>query len=990
MCGIAGIYAHRANASCIDRGELRSIRDHMTARGPDGHGEWFSDDSRVALGHRRLAIIELSERGAQPMCSSDGRLVITFNGEIYNYRELRKGLEARGCVFRSDSDTEVILQLYEEHGDAMLPQLRGMFAFALWDGRKQAMLLARDTFGIKPLYYSTDRGTLRFASQVKALLAGGQVDTAPQPAGHVGFFLWGSVPEPWTLYRGIKALPAGHFLWANANGAQEPQAFCRIRDILADAAADPARGSASEALDAIGAAVRDSIDAHHVSDVPVGIFLSSGLDSSLITALSASRGQAPRTLTLAFEEYAGTEADEVPMAEILAEQFGTRHATVTVRGADFHEQRDRLLAAMDQPSIDGINSWFVSQAAQSQGIKVALSGLGGDELFASYPSFTDVPRIRNITRAFGYAPAIGKLARRLSAPILSRVSSPKFAGLPEYGPTLAGAYLLRRGLYMPWEMPALLDEAIARQGWADLQCRAQLEGTAAGIPQDRLAVSALELSWYTRNQLLPDTDWASMAHSLEVRTPFLDVPLLRTIAPWLAAHPGITKSAVVASLAPQLPKALLEKPKTGFSVPVRDWLIGEEPGHAHRGLRGWATAVHGSFDAGKREAPVSGKRQRTLVALWSPEMATPGGIQSYMWRLWEMLDAARLPGPPPNGISLMDSCEALTRWHNPVTRKPVGAAQSKVRFTQYALGSPGGATTVIVGHLHQAPVALLARMLGNIDRYLVVLHGIEAWQRLSWLQRAALRAADAVVATTHYTARTCASVNALPLKNFKVIPLCADPRPAQPDPHFALKGEFPILFVARLAASEQYKGLETLMAAVMRLVQQGIPAKLHVIGEGNDRRRLEGAAQQMGLTSDIVFHGKVNDAELQAAYASAKVFAMPSAKEGFGIVFLEAMRHGVACVGGAHGGTPEVFTDGKEGYLVPYGEVGALAQRLERLATDESTRIMLSAAGKQRFDHDYSFDTFAAQWKSLVISGPAGERIGTNPKCSPTQKATTR
>jgi asparagine synthase (glutamine-hydrolysing) len=363
MCGIAGIYAFQPSAPSAERSELRVIRDHRAARGPDGHGEWFSDDSRVALGHRRLAIIELSEHGAQPMASADGRLVITFNGEIYNYRELRKELEARGRVFRADSDTEVILQMYEEYGEAMLPQLRGMFAFALWDGRKQAMLMARDAFGIKPLYYSAGRGTLRFASQVKALLAGGQVDTAPQPAGHVGFYLWGSVPAPWTLYRGISALPAGHFLWVDSRGAQEARAFCLVTDILAGSAADPARGSMGDALDAIGAAVRDSIAAHHVADVPVGLFLSSGLDSSLITALSASRGQAPRTLTLAFEEYTGTQNDEAPMAESLAAQFGTRHSTVTVRGADFHEQRQRLLAAMDQPSIDGINSWQPSRKA---------------------------------------------------------------------------------------------------------------------------------------------------------------------------------------------------------------------------------------------------------------------------------------------------------------------------------------------------------------------------------------------------------------------------------------------------------------------------------------------------------------------------------------------------------------------------------------------------------------------------------------------------
>jgi asparagine synthase (glutamine-hydrolysing) len=322
------------------------------------------------------------------------------------------------------------------------------------------------------------------------------------------------------------------------------------------------------------------------------MFLSAGIDSALITALSVEHGERPRTLTLAFAEYAGTANDESPLAEQLAAQLGTQHATVTVRKADFEAQRERLLAAMDQPSIDGVNTWFVSQAAASQGIKVALSGLGGDELLASYPSFSDLPRIRRLVRPFASVPGLGKSLRWLSAPLVSRATSPKFAGLLEYGGTLGGAYLLRRSLYMPWELGQVLDPDLARQGWHDLQCRTQLDATTVGIPGDRLAISALEISWYMRHQLLVDSDWASMAQSLELRVPFLDVPLLRAVAPWFATHPGMTKPAVAAAFAPQLPRALLEKPKTGCSIPVRDWLMGGKVEPRARGLRGWARLVY--------------------------------------------------------------------------------------------------------------------------------------------------------------------------------------------------------------------------------------------------------------------------------------------------------------------------------------------------------------------------------------------------------------
>lgn len=592
MCGIAGIFAFNHAAPPVDRAELRVIRDHMIARGPDGQGEWFSNNGRIALGHRRLAIIDLTGGGAQPMTSADGQLVVTFNGEIYNYQDLRKTLEAQGCVFRSNSDTEVLLHLYATKGEEMLKDLRGMFAFALWDAPKHALLLARDAFGIKPLYYTPSQSTLRFASQVKALLAGGQIDTGPEPAGHAGFFLWGNVPAPFTLYRGIHALPAGHFQWVSEQGISVPKPFCLITDILAQASANPARGSLGDAFDAIGTAVRDSITAHHVADVPIGMFLSAGIDSALITAMSAARVERPHTLTLAFAEFSNTGDDEAPLAEQIAAQFGTKHDTVTVQKADFQERYHKVLIDMDQPSIDGINTWFVSQAAASRSIKVALSGLGGDELFASYPSFAEVPRIHRLARPFSTFPSLGKKIRKLSAPILSRFTSPKYASMIEYGGTLGGSYLLRRALYLPWELPLVLDADLAYQGLLDLNTEAQLNATTARIQQDRLAVSALEMNWYMRHMLLVDSDWASMAHSLELRVPYLDLPLLRAVAPWIAAHPNLTKPNVAKALAPQLPSALINKPKTGFSVPVREWLLGDKAMGQSRGLRGWAHHLH--------------------------------------------------------------------------------------------------------------------------------------------------------------------------------------------------------------------------------------------------------------------------------------------------------------------------------------------------------------------------------------------------------------
>src|SRR5215471_17030332 len=258
MCGIAGIYAYHYAANAVDRAELRRIRDYMAARGPDGLGEWYSQDERVGFGHRRLTIIDLSERGAQPMMSADGKLVVTFNGEIYNYRQLRASLEAKGHRFRTQTDTEVLLHLYAEKGAAMVHDLRGMFAFGLWDAEKRALLLARDPYGIKPLYYADDGWTFRFASQVKALLGGGKISRDPEPAGWVGFYLFGSVPDPYTTYAAIRAVPAGATMWIDRSGPRVPQRYFSIAETYCDAEQRPQSFREGETRAHIRSALLDS------------------------------------------------------------------------------------------------------------------------------------------------------------------------------------------------------------------------------------------------------------------------------------------------------------------------------------------------------------------------------------------------------------------------------------------------------------------------------------------------------------------------------------------------------------------------------------------------------------------------------------------------------------------------------------------------------------------------------------------------------------
>ncbi len=581
MCGINGVFAYHYAANPIDREEVVRTRDHMTARGPDGCGLWSSDDGRIGLGHRRLSIIDLSDAGAQPMTTRDGSLVVTFNGEIYNYRDLRRDLEGRGHVFRSQSDTEVLLHLYADKGAAMVHDLRGMFAFAIWDGRRRELFLARDPYGIKPLYYADDGWTFRFASQVKALVAGGAISRDPEPAGLAGFYLFGSVPEPFTTVREIRQLPAGACMRVDALGHAQSVRYHSIAATYRDAAdtahAEPRSGE-GERAERLRAALQDSVRHHMIADVPVGAFLSAGIDSSTLVGLMRQASQAEiSTVTLTFSEFEGKVEDEGPLAREIARHFGVRHTVRRVDRREFEADLPRILEAMDQPSIDGVNAWFVSKATSELGLKVAISGLGGDELFGGYPSFGNLPRWVRLLSAPGRLPLLGPLAHTIGQPLARLFKlNPKTAGMLELGGTYPGAYLLQRGLFLPWELKACLEPDVARQGLRRLDAMGLIRQVLEPDPiADFAKVATLESSLYMRNQLLRDTDWASMAHGLEVRVPLVDSTLLKSVAPLSLRTPrGLGKKRLAATVSPPLPMAVQSRAKTGFVTPIAKWLQG--------------------------------------------------------------------------------------------------------------------------------------------------------------------------------------------------------------------------------------------------------------------------------------------------------------------------------------------------------------------------------------------------------------------------------
>jgi asparagine synthase (glutamine-hydrolysing) len=581
MCGIAALFAYKSAAPPVDGFEIAAITERMRPRGPDAGGTWISPDARVALGSRRLAIIDLSDEGTQPMTDVDGELRIVFNGEIYNYRELRARLERLGARFHSTTDTEVLLQLYRHDGAAMVELLRGMFAFAIWDPRERRMFVARDPYGIKPLYVADDGQTFRAASTVKALLAGGRIARTIDPAGVAGFWLMGSVPEPHTIFQSIRAVEAGTSFFVSERGIENVHRYYSIATTFARGVQHEAAARLVQPNVLLRELVTDSLRHHLVSDVPVGAFLSSGIDSTALVALATeAAGGPPRTVTLRFQEFAGRSFDEAPLADRFARQLGSDHVTRLVTREEFIADLPKLFDAMDQPTIDGTNTWFVSKAAAEHRLKVAISGLGGDELFGSYPSFRTLPHIVTTARVPFAAAAAGRLAR-----------NPKAEAVARYGTTWAGAYLLMRGLFLPDDLPSLMGADAAREGLERLAILDHIGGTIDPDPGTSFGrVAALEASLYMRNQLLRDTDWASMAHSLEVRTPLVDATLLRQIAPLLMVEKQRCKRHFAESPTTPLPSWLSGRKKTGFTVPLAEWAQLAPDGTSTR-MRSWARRV---------------------------------------------------------------------------------------------------------------------------------------------------------------------------------------------------------------------------------------------------------------------------------------------------------------------------------------------------------------------------------------------------------------
>jgi asparagine synthase (glutamine-hydrolysing) len=489
------------------------------------------------------------------------------------------------------------LELFAIEGEAILPRLRGMFAFVIWDRVTKRAFAARDPYGIKPLYYSETPDATLLASQVKALLATGEVSRAPSPCGQAGFWLLGSVPEPDTWYRDIHALPAGHCMWIVDGRVEAPRRWWDIGAAWREAR--PCQASPTVVHAHVATALRRAVAAHLVSDVPVGVFLSGGIDSGALAGLTIEAGgNDVQAVTLAFDEFLGGADDEAPVARQIAAHYGVRHHVRIVTRAEFLADLPRIFRAMDQPSIDGVNTWYVSKAAAELGLKVVISGVGGDELFQGYSSFSELPRLVKTWGPLSRVPGVKPFVRFVSDLQARRTGNGRWRYTPDWARSMAGAWWLRRSLFSPSDLPTLMGHELAVEALKDFDPTAWIGRMSGPLPPDlRLSLAQIESTTYLRNQLLRDADWASMDHSVELRTPLVDAWLLRELAPMLLAFERFP-SKILLARAPEkaLPKGVVQRRKTGFGIPMGRWLTADNAPLSGVHSRVWARRVAGAID----------------------------------------------------------------------------------------------------------------------------------------------------------------------------------------------------------------------------------------------------------------------------------------------------------------------------------------------------------------------------------------------------------
>lgn len=929
MCRISGIASHQVSTESLAL-RIQQMNDCQKHGGPDGEGATVHAELGVALGHRRLALLDLSLAGMQPMLDQSSNYEILFNGEIYNYLEIRLELIALGYQFNNQTDTEVILNAYIQWGDLAFKRLNGMFAVAIFDKLKKEIVLARDIVGIKPLYYHHSKQGLIFASEVKAFTASG-FKFEEQMDWKIYFLSFGFIPEPFTTLKDVFQLKPGHILKYQIH-TQTTSIKCFERLNFSSEIQDE-----SEALAQINASLFQSVKRHLISDAPIGVFLSGGIDSSLIALLAAKAHNQPiNTLSVTFSEEKYTEQY---YQKIINQQTGGKHTYYQVTEQNYFDALPEIKQAFDQPSNDAINTWFITKCAKEEGLKAVLSGLGGDELFGGYPTFD---RMKHLKKLRALPLQLFGIADHLSADKLK-----KFSFLETN--SIAGDYLFFRGFYTPKTVCKLIDateEEVSKAFKRLSYNRSRREFHPLNY------ASWLEQRIYMRSQLLKDTDYMSMQHGIEVRVPFLDkefLKLVHAISPAIKFSKKFPKATLVSAFKDLLPEEIYKRKKMGFTFPFQEWNkqhpdivpLAKHPNHTVKALaeRFLNNKLHWSRCFALLQIQ-DFLPKKSILFLTLKTFSHTGGIEKVNRILMKAgTDLQTAHQIKFNALSLYDTAPDEKYIKK---RRFKGFDGALFKFIRTSVSAAKESDTVLLSHINLSLVGLLIKIFSPHTKILVQAHGIEVWKKLNFVKRTLLHQADCILPVSEFTKNKLVNLHHVSKEKCFVLNNSLDPyfnTLPHADEVAYLKKYYDIipeqkiiLTLTRISSHEKYKGYDQIINVLPELIQKNPHIRYLLAGkhDGKEKNRVKKLIKQNGCAEHVTLLGFIPDEYLTALFSLADIFVMPSKKEGFGIVFIEAMACGITAIGGNVDGTVDALKNGELGYLINPDDQKSLIEILNK------------------------------------------------------------
>lgn len=894
----------------------------MSNGGPDGEGVYVQKENGFSLGHRRLSIIDLTEGANQPMSYLNNRYWITFNGEIYNYKSLRKQLIDFGYYFKTESDTEILLAGYDYWKEELLSKLEGMFAFLIADNIEKKLFVARDHMGIKPLYFGKIGNEFYFSSEIRGLLA---IDPnwKPNPNWRIWFLTFGFLPEPITTLYNVKPVSKGSYMIFNL------ETHDYVEQIWYKPKYSVNNDSIDNAIKKTNELVRDSVKKHLIADVEVGVFLSGGIDSSIIAMLAKENSNSRiKTISIDFED---TLFSEKQYQDDIVSRINSDHYSFTVSKNDFVRECNNIFESLDQPSTDSINSYFICKYAKQLGLKVVLSGLGADEIFGGYPSFHRCKKFTKINR-------ISALFHLMPDMFLTYPTK-KLKFLKNQ--INSSEYLLYRGLFTPKDTAAILN--INEEDVWKVLSNFKLPVDIDKSIQLKTRISILESDIYMLNQLLKDSDNQSMWHGIELRVPFVDIKLLEYVSQLddKIKYPDKQhKYLLINAFKSILPEFIWNRPKQGFVFPFQLWMKSMNlfqnakyiPSQFYNQFktdkinhtRLWAIFICNTYKEKINFNDSIKEIEPTEVFIYLSAFKQIGGIETVNRSIMYCLN--RSYSIPSYCIGLHDKlCDQ--RYLPPYYFK--GFSGKRIQFLFYLIRNSRSWNKVIAGHINLAPAIYLMKKLNPSLEIIVIAHGIEVWDKQKKFNKWLLNKANKIISVSEYTKHQLNNNSGITNEKIDVFHNSLDPfftipvnleKPSYLQNRHGLVFNDKVVFtLSRLSSNEKYKGYDKVIDILIYLLKNKMPSFKYLLGgiaDDQELKRLKDKITLNNLENNVILVGYIPEDELKDYFLVADLFVMPSKKEGFGIVFIESAVCGTSVVAGNKDGSVEALLNGSLGTLV--------------------------------------------------------------------------